>query len=99
MLAKEWSKRRVELEEKLGRGIEQCRSLAADLSAATEDFKLRGFRNTERERQATLYIYSCYRNTNAFYLMPNFLTWCLFYNLEALRPKTSTSLSLVSSAS
>ncbi|XP_045776047.1 centrosomal protein of 120 kDa-like isoform X2 [Maniola jurtina] len=50
-LANEWNKRRAELESKLSKGIEQCRNLAADLSRATEDFRLRGFRNTERERK------------------------------------------------
>ncbi|KAJ0175229.1 hypothetical protein K1T71_009370 [Dendrolimus kikuchii] len=51
LLAKEWAKKRVELECKLSKGIEQCRNLAADLSRATEDFRLRGYRNTERERK------------------------------------------------
>ncbi|CAK1542286.1 unnamed protein product [Leptosia nina] len=51
VLAKEWAKRRVELETKLSRGIDQCRHLAADLSRATEDFSLRGHRNTQREKK------------------------------------------------
>ncbi|XP_047532384.1 centrosomal protein of 120 kDa-like [Vanessa atalanta] len=51
LLANEWSKRRSELEYKLSKGIEQCRNLASDLSRATEDFRLRGYRNTERERK------------------------------------------------
>ncbi|XP_050349904.1 centrosomal protein of 120 kDa-like [Nymphalis io] len=51
LLANEWEKRRSELEYKLSKGIEQCRNLAADLSRATEDFRLRGYRNTERERK------------------------------------------------
>ncbi|XP_052742323.1 centrosomal protein of 120 kDa [Bicyclus anynana] len=50
-LANEWNKRRAELESKLSKGVEQCRNLAADLSRATEDFRLRGYRNTERERK------------------------------------------------
>ncbi|KAJ8718377.1 hypothetical protein PYW08_002614 [Mythimna loreyi] len=51
LLAKEWSKKQVELECKLSKGIEQCRNLAADLSRATDDFRLRGYRNTEREKK------------------------------------------------
>ncbi|KAL0870439.1 hypothetical protein ABMA27_005436 [Loxostege sticticalis] len=51
LLAKEWAKKRVEVECKLNRGIEQCRALAADLSRATDDFRLRGYRNTEREKK------------------------------------------------
>ncbi|XP_073960069.1 centrosomal protein of 120 kDa-like isoform X1 [Choristoneura fumiferana] len=51
LLADEWSKKRNELETKLSRGVEQCRNLAADLSRATEDFRLRGYRNTEREKK------------------------------------------------
>ncbi|XP_049871375.1 centrosomal protein of 120 kDa isoform X2 [Pectinophora gossypiella] len=51
LLAKEWAKKQVELECKLSAGIEQCRHLAADLSRATDDFRLRGFRNTEREKK------------------------------------------------
>ncbi|CAH2087114.1 unnamed protein product [Euphydryas editha] len=51
LLANEWSKRKNELEYKLSKGIEQCRNLAEDLSRATEDFRLRGYRNTERERK------------------------------------------------
>ncbi|XP_075979432.1 centrosomal protein of 120 kDa-like [Anticarsia gemmatalis] len=51
LLATEWSKKRVEMESKLSKGIEQCRNLAADLSRATEDFRLRGYRNTEREKK------------------------------------------------
>ncbi|KAM3961686.1 centrosomal protein of 120 kDa [Aphomia sociella] len=51
LLAKEWAKKRVELECKLARGVEQCRSLAADLSRAGEDFRLRGYRNCEREKK------------------------------------------------
>ncbi|XP_013170050.1 PREDICTED: centrosomal protein of 120 kDa-like [Papilio xuthus] len=51
LLSREWEKRREELEEKLRAGVERCRSLAADLSRATEDFRLRGYRNTERERK------------------------------------------------
>ncbi|XP_026325931.1 centrosomal protein of 120 kDa isoform X2 [Hyposmocoma kahamanoa] len=51
LLAKEWAKKRVELECKLSKGVEQCRALAADLSRATEDFRLRGYRNTEREKK------------------------------------------------
>ncbi|KAG6453017.1 uncharacterized protein LOC115445376 [Manduca sexta] len=51
LLAKEWAKKRVELECKLSKGIEQCRNLAADLSRATDDFRLRGYRNTEREKK------------------------------------------------
>lgn len=51
LLANEWMKKRTELESKLSKGIEQCRNLAADLSRATEDFRLRGFRNTEREKK------------------------------------------------
>ncbi|XP_072938365.1 uncharacterized protein [Epargyreus clarus] len=51
LLAKEWAKKRVELECKLTKGIEQCRNLAGDLSRATEDFRLRGYRNTEREKK------------------------------------------------
>ncbi|CAH4022855.1 unnamed protein product [Pieris brassicae] len=51
LLAKEWAKRRVELETKLSKGIDQCRHLAADLSRATEDFALRGHRNTQREKK------------------------------------------------
>ncbi|CAB3244056.1 unnamed protein product [Arctia plantaginis] len=51
LLANEWTKKRVELEYKLNKGIEQCRNLAADLSRATEDFRLKGFRNTEREKK------------------------------------------------
>ncbi|CAG9117023.1 unnamed protein product [Plutella xylostella] len=51
LLAKEWSKKRAELESKLRTGIEQCRHLAADMSRATEDFRLRGYRNTEREKK------------------------------------------------
>ncbi|CAG5059408.1 unnamed protein product [Parnassius apollo] len=51
LLAKEWEKRREELESKLSRGVERCRTLANDLSQATEDFRLRGYRNTERERK------------------------------------------------
>ncbi|XP_039758639.1 centrosomal protein of 120 kDa-like isoform X2 [Pararge aegeria] len=50
-LANEWDKRRTELETRLSKGVEQCRNLAADLSRATEDFRLRGYRNTERERK------------------------------------------------
>ncbi|XP_060804395.1 uncharacterized protein LOC106129089 [Amyelois transitella] len=51
LLAKEWAKKRTELECKLSKGIEQCRNLAADLSRATDDFRLRGYRNTEREKK------------------------------------------------
>ncbi|KPJ15798.1 Centrosomal protein of 120 kDa [Papilio machaon] len=51
LLSREWEKRREELEEKLRGGVERCRALAADLSRATEDFRLRGYRNTERERK------------------------------------------------
>ncbi|CAH0725018.1 unnamed protein product, partial [Brenthis ino] len=51
LLADEWFKRRNELESKLNKGIEQCRTLAADLSRATDDFRLRGYRNTEREKK------------------------------------------------
>ncbi|XP_026741217.1 centrosomal protein of 120 kDa-like [Trichoplusia ni] len=51
LLAKEWAKKQVELECKLSKGIEQCRNLATDLSRATEDFRLRGYRNTEREKK------------------------------------------------
>ncbi|CAG4935003.1 unnamed protein product [Colias eurytheme] len=51
LLSTEWMKRRTELESKLTRGIEQCRQLASDLSRATEDFALRGHRNTQRERK------------------------------------------------
>ncbi|KAL4710954.1 hypothetical protein ACJJTC_017919 [Scirpophaga incertulas] len=49
LLSKEWSKRRLELETKLQRGIEQCRTLAANLARATDDFRLRGFRSADRE--------------------------------------------------
>ncbi|XP_068622564.1 centrosomal protein of 120 kDa-like [Battus philenor] len=51
LLSKEWEKRREELESKLSQGVERCRTLANDLSRATEDFRLRGYRNTERERK------------------------------------------------
>lgn len=51
LLSKEWSKKQVDLECKLSKGIEQCRNLAADLSRATEDFRLRGYRNCEREKK------------------------------------------------
>ncbi|XP_061719670.1 centrosomal protein of 120 kDa-like [Cydia pomonella] len=51
LLSREWSKKRTELESKLGRGVEQCRRLAADLARATDDFRLRGYRNTEREKK------------------------------------------------
>ncbi|CAH1637411.1 unnamed protein product [Spodoptera littoralis] len=51
LLAKEWAKKQVDLECKLSKGIEQCRNLAADLSRATEDFRLRGYRNCEREKK------------------------------------------------
>ncbi|XP_047029333.1 centrosomal protein of 120 kDa-like [Helicoverpa zea] len=51
LLAKEWAKKQVELECKLSKGIEQCRNLAADLSRATDDFRLRGYRNTDREKK------------------------------------------------
>lgn len=54
LLANEWTKKRVELEYKLNKGIEQCRNLAADLSRATEDFRLKGFRNTEREKKVKI---------------------------------------------
>ncbi|OWR52569.1 putative coiled-coil domain containing 100 [Danaus plexippus plexippus] len=43
--------RRAVLEERLSRGVEQCRRLAEDLNAATEDFRLRGYRNSEREKK------------------------------------------------
>ncbi|CAH2049489.1 unnamed protein product, partial [Iphiclides podalirius] len=51
LLAREWRARREELELKLSRGVERCRCLAHELSAATDDFRLRGYRNTERERK------------------------------------------------
>ncbi|XP_028041102.1 uncharacterized protein LOC114251104 [Bombyx mandarina] len=51
LLAKEWAKQRVELECRLARGIQQCRALAADLAAATDDFRARGHRNSEREKK------------------------------------------------
>ncbi|CAH2982236.1 unnamed protein product [Chilo suppressalis] len=51
LLAKEWEKQRIELESKLRRGVEQCRTLASDLARATEDFRLRGYRNTHREHK------------------------------------------------
>ncbi|XP_052758470.1 centrosomal protein of 120 kDa-like isoform X2 [Galleria mellonella] len=51
LLAKEWAKKRVELECKLSRGIEQCRTLAADLARASDDFRLRGYRNVDREKK------------------------------------------------
>ncbi|XP_059047867.1 centrosomal protein of 120 kDa-like isoform X2 [Achroia grisella] len=51
LLAKEWAKKRVELESKLTRGIEQCRTLAADLAQASDDFRLRGYRNVDREKK------------------------------------------------
>ncbi|XP_063829776.1 centrosomal protein of 120 kDa-like [Ostrinia nubilalis] len=51
LLAKEWAKKRLEVETKLSRGVQQCRALAADLARATDDFRLRGYRNTEREKK------------------------------------------------
>ncbi|XP_061379599.1 uncharacterized protein LOC116768223 isoform X2 [Danaus plexippus] len=51
LLSSEWCSRRAVLEERLSRGVEQCRRLAEDLNAATEDFRLRGYRNSEREKK------------------------------------------------
>ncbi|XP_053612049.1 uncharacterized protein LOC128676125 [Plodia interpunctella] len=51
LLSREWSRRRSELESRLRAALERGRLLAAALAQATDDFRLRGYRNSQRENK------------------------------------------------